>query len=66
MTINNIAQVLTCLVKFSVSLSKGRLASLDSENLQPSMVLILAMARHAPELLNDLEMRLDSFGAWQR
>ena len=56
----------TCLVKFSVSLSKGRLASLDSENLQPSMVLILAMARHAPELVTDLEMRLDSLGAWQR
>lgn len=57
----------TCLVKFSVSLSKGRLASLDSEKLQPSMVLILAMARHAPELVTDLEMRqLDSLGAWQR
>ena len=56
----------TCLVKFSVSLSNGRLASLDSENLQPSMVLILAIARHAPELVTDLEMRLDSLGAWQR
>ena len=57
----------TCLVKFSVSLSKGRLASLDSEKLHSSMVLILAMVRHTPELVNDLEMRrLVSLGARQR
>ena len=62
--------MVTCLVKFSVSLSRGRLASLDSEKLHPSIVLILAMARHTLELVTGLEMsELDSedrLGAWQR
>ena len=57
-------------MKFSVSLSRGRLASLDSEKLHPSIVLILAMARHTLELVTGLEMsELDteeSLGAWQR
>ena len=57
-------------MKFSVSLSRGRLASLDSEKLHPSIVLIFAMARHTPELVTGLEMSElvseDSLGAWQR
>ena len=59
--------VFTCLVKFSGCLSRGRLASLDSEKLHSSMVLILAMVRHTPELVTGLDrMRLVSFGARQR
>ena len=42
----------TCLVKFLVALSRGRLASLDSEKLHSSMVLILAIVRHTPELVS--------------
>ena len=57
----------TCLVKFLVSLSRGRLASLDSEKLHSSMVLILAIVRHTPELVTGLKKRrLVSLGTRQR
>ena len=50
-------ELLTCLVKFLVSLSRGRLASLDSEKFHSSIVLILAMRRQTPEPDTDLERR---------